>query len=208
MEAIKMKQILLINSKTRGPCRPTGLEYLAEGLVEAGYEVHFLDLTLKDITERTVEEWLTNNHCDAVGISIFNTQWDKERDRVDFFLPEIRDMVSDIKKMTKAPVILGGYGFSMQPEDILEYVGGDFGVAGCGIPALPNLLEGIKQNAVETGTIVREHDGKYLDIEFKRNFVIASFLATPNTLSMYLFMLAPRRGVSVIAFIVRLAEAR
>jgi radical SAM superfamily enzyme YgiQ (UPF0313 family) len=117
-------------------------------------------------------------------------------------------MVSDIKKMTKAPVILGGYGFSMQPEDILEYVGGDFGVAGCGIPALPNLLEGIKQNAVETGTIVREHDGKYLDIEFKRNFVIASFLATPNTLSMYLFMLAPRRGVSVIAFIVRLAEAR
>jgi radical SAM superfamily enzyme YgiQ (UPF0313 family) len=82
-------------------------------------------------------------------------------------------MISNIKKMAKAPVILGGYGFSMQPEDILEYVGGDFGVAGCGTRALPNLLERIRGNSIEMGTVVREQQGKYLDMEFKRN--------TPNS---------------------------
>ena len=166
-----MNQILLINSRTRSPYRPTGLEYVAEALEQAGYRVHLLDLTVERRPEPTIKRYISDNRYDFIGISIFNTQWDTERDRVDFFLPEIRNMVSDIKKMTKAPVILGGYSFSMQPEDILEYVGGDFGVAGCGIPALPNLLNRIKKNAIDPGTVVREHQEKYLDIEFKRNRV-------------------------------------
>jgi len=165
-------QIMLVNAKTRGPWwRPTGLEYIAEALTEAGYRVHLLDLTVEEEPQHAVKKWITSNHYDAVGISIFNTQWDTGRDCVDFFLPEIRNMISDIKKMTKIPVILGGYGFSMQPEDILEYVGGDFGVAGCGTRALPNLLERIRGNSIETGTVVREQHGKYLDMEFKRNTV-------------------------------------
>lgn len=165
-------QIMLINAKTRGPWwRPTGLEYVAEALTEAGYRVHLLDLTVEEEPQHAVKKWITSNHYDAVGISIFNTQWDTERDCVDFFLPEIRNMISDIKKMTKVPVILGGYGFSMQPEDILEYVGGDFGVASCGTRALPNLLERIRGNSIETGTVVREQHEKYLDMEFKRNTV-------------------------------------
>jgi radical SAM superfamily enzyme YgiQ (UPF0313 family) len=167
-----MKQIILILAKTRNPFwRPLGLEYVAEALVEEGYGVQLLDLTIEDEPERAVKECIASNHYDAVGISIFNTQWDTGRDRVYFCLPDIRNMISNIKKMTKAPVILGGYGFSIQPEDILEYVGGDFGVAGCGILALPTLLERIKGNSIETGTVVREQHGKYLDMEFKRNTV-------------------------------------
>lgn len=165
-------QIMLINAKTTGPWwRPTGLEYVAEALTQAGYRVHLLDLTVEEQPQHAVKKWITTNHYDAVGISILNTQWDTGRDCVDFFLPEIGNMISDIKKMTQIPVILGGYGFSMQPEDILEYVGGDFGVAGCGTRALPDLLERIRGNSIETGTVVREQQGKYLDMEFKRNTV-------------------------------------
>jgi radical SAM superfamily enzyme YgiQ (UPF0313 family) len=165
-----MKQIMLIMPKTRNPFwRPLNLEYVAEALIEAGYGVHLLDLTVANTPESTVKEWIASNYYDAVGVSIFNTQWDTGRDCVYFCLPDIRDMISDIRTMTKAPVILGGYGFSMQPEDILEYVGGDFGVAGCGTRALPDLLERIKHNSIDTGTVVGEQLRKYLDMEFKRN---------------------------------------
>jgi radical SAM superfamily enzyme YgiQ (UPF0313 family) len=166
-----MNQIILITANTRGRIwRPSGLEYVAEALAGAGYEVDLLDLAVEE-TENIVHERITGANYDAVGISIFNTQQDTGRDRVDFFLPDIRKMITDIKDVTEAPVILGGYGFSMQPEDILEYVGGDFGVAGSGVRALPDLLEGIERNSVKAGTIVREQHSKYLDIGFKRNMV-------------------------------------
>jgi radical SAM superfamily enzyme YgiQ (UPF0313 family) len=167
-----MRQILLINAKTRNPFwRPVGLEYVAEALAEAGYGVHLLDLTLEDEPARAVRERLASDNYDALGISIFNTQWDTGRDRVYFCLPDVRSLIADIRKMTRAPVVLGGYGYSMQPEHILEYVGGDYGVAGCGVQALPDLLERIARNAVEQGTVVSDQSGKYLDMDFKRNTV-------------------------------------
>jgi radical SAM superfamily enzyme YgiQ (UPF0313 family) len=167
-----MKRIMLITANTRDSIwRPSGLEYVAEALAATGYEVDLLDLALEKAPDDAVNRWLVGSNYDAVGIGISNTQQDAGRDHVDFFLPRIKRMISKIKQITSAPIILGGYGFSMQPEDILEYVGGDYGVAGCGIPAVANLLERIRNNAVVPGTIVRENRGKYLDIGFKRDMV-------------------------------------
>ncbi len=166
-----MNQIILITANTRDRIwRPSGLEYVAEALAEADYKVDLLDLAVEE-TNNIVRERITSANYDAVGISIFNTQQDTGRDCVDFFLPDIRKMITDIKDITEAPVILGGYGFSMQPEDILEYVGGDFGIAGCGTRVLPALLERIKHNSIDAGTVLKEQPGKYLDMEFKRNNV-------------------------------------
>ena len=166
-----MNQIILITANTRDRIwRPSGLEYVAEALAEADYKVDLLDLAVEE-TNNIVRERITSANYDAVGISIFNTQQDTGRDCVDFFLPDIRKMITDIKDITEAPVILGGYGFSMQPEDILEYVGGDFGIAGCGTRVLPALLERIKHNSIDAGTVLKEQPGKYLDMEFKRNAV-------------------------------------
>jgi len=117
------ESILLINAKTRGLCRPGGLEYLAEAASNANIAVKILDLATEETPEQAVRTAIEHEKHDAIGISIFNTQWDTGRDEVKFFLPEIKTMISDIRKYTEAPVVLGGYGFSLQPEDILEYVG-------------------------------------------------------------------------------------
>ena len=166
-----MKQILLLTADTRDNWRPSGLEYVAEGLVAAGYDVDFVDLAVEENPDHAIEDRISYAHYDAIGISIFNIQQDTGRDQVMFFLPDIKKMMSDIKQMTKAPVIIGGYGFSWQPEDILEYVGGDYGVAGSGVRALPNLLEQISNNSAAPGTIVRENSALFLDIGFKRNII-------------------------------------
>jgi radical SAM superfamily enzyme YgiQ (UPF0313 family) len=165
------KSILLINAKTRGLCRPSGLEYLAEAASNANIPVKILDLATEENPEQAVRTAIEHEKYGAVGISIFNTQWDTGRDQVKFFLPEIRSMISDIRRFTEVPVVLGGYGFSLQPKDILEYVGGDYGVAGCGIPSFIELLRGIRSSAERPGSIVADETSPYLDFAPKRRLV-------------------------------------
>ena len=164
-----MKQVLLLTANTRDAWRPSGLEYIAEGLVNTGYAVDLLDLAVEEDPDHAIEDRISYTEYDAIGISIFNIQQDTGRDQVMYFLPDIKKTIADIKQMTNAPIILGGYGFSWQPEDILEYVGGDYGVAGSGFPALPDLLKKISNKRVKPGTIVTENSALFLDIGFKRN---------------------------------------
>lgn len=164
-------RICLVNAKTRGAYRPTGLEYLAEATIAAGYDVDLVDLTLHENPTEFLLSIIDGNEYWVIGISIFNTQWDTERDRVRFFLPEIKSMVEEIRARTSAPIVLGGYGFSLQASDMLEYVGGDYGVAGCGIPAFQMLLHQIEEGTAGPGSIVRDESGEYLDTAFKRDVV-------------------------------------
>jgi radical SAM superfamily enzyme YgiQ (UPF0313 family) len=167
-----MSKILLINSNTWSPrYRPTGLEYVAEHLRINGYEVDIVDLPQEDDPDGVIVVRIQENAYAAIGISIFNTQWDTGVDRVDCFLPEIRKMVADIKRKTDAPVILGGVGYSITPEDILEYVGADFGVADCGVPAAKILLEKIENGEVEPGAVVRHEPEEYLNMDCRRDVV-------------------------------------
>ncbi len=166
-----VESILLINARTRGICRPSGLEYLAEAVSNANIPVEILDLATEEAPEQAIQTVLQYEKYAAIGISIFNTQWDTGRDEVKFFLPEIRTMISDIRMCTQCPVVLGGYGFSLQPEDILEYVGGDYGVAGCGISSFIDLLRRIRSGSERSGSIVSDEKGKYLDFTPKRNLV-------------------------------------
>ena len=167
------ESILLINAKTRGISRPSGLEYLAEAASNANILVRILDLATEEAPEQAVRAAIEHDKYGAIGISVFNTQWDTGRDQVKFFLPEIRTMISDIRKCTEAPVVLGGYGFSLQPEDILEYVGGDYGVSGCGIPSFVELLRRIRSGSERPGSIVSDEKGPYLDFAPKRRMVNA-----------------------------------
>jgi radical SAM superfamily enzyme YgiQ (UPF0313 family) len=165
------RAVLLINAKTKGPFRPTGLEYLAEAVSNAGIAATILDLALEEDPRKAIETALGREEYRAVGISVFNTQWDTGRDKVEFFLPEIRTMIADLRKLTTAPIVLGGHGFSIQPEATLAYVGGDYGVAGCGIPAFLDLLCHLDEGTVARGTVLRGDAGEYLDTSFKRNTV-------------------------------------
>lgn len=139
-------------------------------LVNGGYEVELVDLALEDDFERPIEERIKSNSFLAVGISIFNTRL-ATKDGVHFCLPEIKEIVSHVRSLTSAPVILGGFGFSIQPKEILSYVDGDYGVSGCGVPAMLTLLIRIKEGKVERGCIFEEEPREYLNMFFKRDMV-------------------------------------
>lgn len=138
----------LINFNRRGvlerdvpPVPPLGLEYLAEDLEAAAHEVSLLDLCF--VGSADVDDALASFVVDkdAIGITFRNIgvdcYWLPDQQT---FVPALCRIVAAIKRMTSAPVVLGGQGFSIYPKQILERTGADFGVFGPGERAFPKIL--------------------------------------------------------------------
>lgn len=56
-------------------------------------------------------------------------------------MPEVRDIIAKIKDETKVPIVLGGVGFSVMLDEMMEFCRADFGIWGEGEWALPRLAE-------------------------------------------------------------------
>ena len=138
-------RILLINPNRYHypPVIPVGLEYLAGALVQNGHEVSFLDLCFAEDPDAALRQAFLNSTPDAAGITI------RQVDTVlyhnnEFFLESIRHHVQLVKSYN-IPVILGGAGFSIMPESVLQYTGADYGIAGPGEQALIRLLDQLEK---------------------------------------------------------------
>jgi hypothetical protein len=135
-----MKRLLLINTNTERapyPVPPLGLSLLAVAL-EKDYEVHIWDGMFRkpEGLPEFVQQW----QPDYIGFSIRNID-DILIDRVIFYVDEIiRDFIEPVKKVSNAPIILGGSGFSIFPDELMKMTGADYGIAGEGEEALLNLL--------------------------------------------------------------------
>jgi tryptophan 2-C-methyltransferase len=133
------KSIVLVNSNRLKPgAPPIALDYLAAACVEKGIEVEILDLCYSRDTQADIKAYFKDRKPDMVGVTIRNLD---DVFHSIFFLADVRKIVGEIKEAVKAPVVLGGSGFSIAPADVLDYCGCDLGVAGEGEEALPMLVE-------------------------------------------------------------------
>lgn len=136
-----MKKVLLVNTNTEQapyPVPPLGLCQLASSL-EGRYQVRIWDSVVKraEGLAELVSEW----QPDYIGFSIRNID-DILVDRVIFYIDEIiRDFIEPVKKVTQAPIILGGSGFSIFPAELMKMTGADYGITGEGETALEGLLD-------------------------------------------------------------------
>ena len=133
-------KVLLVNTNRMKPAiAPIGLDYLADSLISAGHEPRLLDLCFSDDVMRDVEGAVREHAPDAVGATVRNTD-DCYFASGAFFLPGIRDIVSSLHRRCGSPVVLGGVGYSVMPEAVVEFCGADFGIAGEGEEAFVRLL--------------------------------------------------------------------
>ena len=134
-------KLLLVSAnreRTPYPVFPIGLAYLAGPLAAAGHTLRALDLCFANDPEAEVSAALEESSPDAIVISIRNIDnvtWPGSRS----YLAGVRDIVAECEG--RGTVILGGSGFSLMPCDVLNFVGGDFGVIGEGEEALVQLLD-------------------------------------------------------------------
>jgi radical SAM superfamily enzyme YgiQ (UPF0313 family) len=127
-----MRPFLLVNTNvTRPPVSPVGLEYVAEALKEAEVQVQVLDLAFATDWKSALKTKFLETEPLAVGMSVRNIDDSSFATRKSF-IPWISELVKETKQLTKAPVILGGGGFSLIPGPILKATGADAGIAGDG----------------------------------------------------------------------------
>lgn len=140
----EMRKVLLVNANTvRPPVSPIGLEYVGHALAEAGMPVRVADLSFAadwrsavataargDLIAACVSVRNTDDCCFATGKS---------------YLPWISQVVSELRKSTTAPVVLGGAGYSTAPDVVLTATGADYGISGEAEEALPLLCKALAE---------------------------------------------------------------
>jgi len=132
--------IALINTnRMQPPIAPIGLDYVAVAARAAGVGVDVVDLCLAGDTEAALWEYLADHSPELVGLSFRNVDdcfWPSG----EWFVPRLTQTIQTIRGLTDAPVVLGGVGFSIVAERVVEYTGADFGIRGDGEAATLSLL--------------------------------------------------------------------
>lgn len=146
----RLMRVFLLSANTEQepyPTYPLGLSVIAAATQKAGHDAEQHDLLyLTHVKNSSLVERLRQSNPDVVGISLRNI------DNVDSFTSEahwhldrFRQLIKDIRQTTPAPIVIGGAGFSLMPEAILDYCGGDYGIVGEGEQAFSHLLELLEQ---------------------------------------------------------------
>jgi radical SAM superfamily enzyme YgiQ (UPF0313 family) len=129
---VKVLLVSLNRVRAPYPVHPIGLDYVAGALAPA-HEVHLLDLCPLEEgeLERAVRDAVRELAPGAVGLSLRNVD-SLDAAGTGSFVGEARRVVEWVRTATRAPVILGGAGFTIFPEELLAALGADWGVVGEG----------------------------------------------------------------------------
>jgi radical SAM superfamily enzyme YgiQ (UPF0313 family) len=124
--------LTLINTNRMVPAiGPIGLEYVAEAAALAGIEVSVADLALSAEPESALREHLGSRSPSLIGLTFRNVDdcfWPSAQ----WFVPDLAKLIQQVRTLSDASIVLGGVGFSVFAERIVEYTGADFGIRGDG----------------------------------------------------------------------------
>lgn len=116
---------------------PLGLAYIAAALKKESFEVQILDMIFENAE---LEEVINNFQPDFIGLSIRNID-DAKFNRTKYFIPDCHQIVTRIRAASTSKVIVGGSGFSLFPEQILDLTGADYGIVGEAEKSIVKLLK-------------------------------------------------------------------
>jgi radical SAM superfamily enzyme YgiQ (UPF0313 family) len=139
-----MRVLLVATNREKSPFPVTPVGVLAVGgaALAAGHEVDFLDLMFERAPIRRLHAVLQAKRHDVVALGIRNLDncfWAAPR----HFYDDVRVLVEEARRTTRAPLVLGGSGFSVEPQGWLSRLDVDYGIVGEGEAAFVALLDAI-----------------------------------------------------------------
>jgi len=156
------EEVILINTNTTRPLvSPIGLEYVGESLLAAGISVQVLDLSFESDWKVAIANGLKDVEPVLIGVSFRNTDDCSFASRKSF-LPWIKDVVVETRRLSQSPIFLGGPGFSSIPETVLEITQADGGLRGDGEEAMLALVKSLSKGGSYTHipNVVYRREGK------------------------------------------------
>ena len=137
-------RVLLIATNTEVepyPVFPLGMAVLANALISSGHDVRQLDCLALGGDRKIIRTLCTDFHPQIIGFSLRNVDnVDSLTSHTHWALHDVRELIAFIRSFCDVPLVLGGPGFSLMPELILDYTGADFGIVGEGEEACCNVL--------------------------------------------------------------------
>lgn len=142
-----MARVLLVSSNTATepyPVYPIGMSVVAAALEAAGHTVHQHDMIVSPDLG-TLADTLESFRPDMTGISLRNVDnVDSYTSDSHWYLDGVRRIVHQLRDAGQT-VILGGPGYSLMPEAILEFTGADYGIAGEGEHSMVRVVHALEQ---------------------------------------------------------------
>ncbi len=139
------RKVLLVSANTEVspyPAYPSALPRLAAALKTRGYAVSQYDMLTGSIQE--LEKKIKQENPFFIGVSLRNIDNTDSRDQK-AYIEDYARLVSAIRACSSAPIVLGGSGFSIFPDELMARLGADYGVAGRGEEALCALADALSR---------------------------------------------------------------
>ena len=124
------------------PVFPLGMAVIANALITAGHDVRQMDCLALGGGHEEIRCMCREFCPEVVGFSVRNVDnVDSLTSQTHWALREVRAMITFMRAFSDVPFMMGGPGFSLMPEQILDYTGADYGIVGEGEAACLDLLE-------------------------------------------------------------------
>ena len=133
-------KILLISSNTTitpYPIYPLGVSMIAAALTAAGHEVGQFDFLQQKNSMDSLEREIERFKPELIGISVRNID-NANLMNEQYYIETIKGIVKKVREVSKGKVVLGGAGFSLIPDLILQETGADYGIIGEGELSMVN----------------------------------------------------------------------
>ena len=139
-----MKILLISPNRLNTPCPvyPIGLDYVA-GAIPARHEVIIFDLN-QEPQPGALAALLLEFQPDLVGLSLRNID-NTDGSNSKSFIEDFKGVIATIRTASKAPIVLGGSGFTIFPATLMEVLDADYGIPGDG-ERISQLLEALEGN--------------------------------------------------------------
>lgn len=132
---------------------PSGPAYIAGAALEAGHDVEIFDACFSDDIQGELNTQVKRFNPEVIAVSIRNIATGDVPIMNDL-RPPLKEITDCLKRVTSAPLVLGGPAFWNFGKEILEYMDIDYGIRGEGELTFPMYLE-----ALEAGRDINKISG-------------------------------------------------
>lgn len=140
------------------PVYPLGMSVIAKVLTDAGHTVRQFDALANGL--ESLPETIRSFRPDTIGISIRNLDTVNSRSPEKDLLKTPLRLIGICRAETGVPLFLGGPGYSLLPEKILDLTGADYGIAGEGEAATLELIRELESGGRPAPRIRRGTPGR------------------------------------------------
>jgi lipid biosynthesis B12-binding/radical SAM protein len=125
------------------PVYPMGMAVVSAALAARGHDVRQFDLLSSGSDLAAMGAAARAYSPDVICYSLRNVDTEDHLNPDDWLLDADRAAIQALREAARAPIVLGGAGFSILPEELLEFLGADYGVIGEGEHAACDLVDAL-----------------------------------------------------------------